>query len=722
MIIIADDTFDTEKFTFLKEEKYKEVCKIYKTIKTTDLADVKNEIERSTLFCCHKSLQIFSPDEKPLGNDDNYKHREKLIGIAKEKVEFSGGIDDNNLESKKMRKDDFYKHLKLFLDYYITTKTLNFEPLFFGEQEQAQSGEILNQKTSFFEKNNFVFSDKESSFINTYSFAQTEEFSDKQLHTIVIENLNNQKYDNIFISINFSQYSDFNGLRLATHIRCTSTKNQLTTIFIYGVPSLDRLMNNPYFDILKTKNVFYIGYNKKALQEAENKAVEVFSEDELSTELKKVNLEAPKDNHSIANEWAIYRWAKSVQANDNDNDIEKNNQKIESNLYYKYLQTIYPVSESKDLQSIKVKFANERPRVLYIDDEYEKGWNKIFKTILCDKSEKIDFESLETDFSASQEKIIENAVQKIKEKDIDTVILDFRLHKNDFSNQNTNEITSVKLLQEIKKMNAGIQVIFFSATNKIWNLQKLQEFGADGFIIKESPENSINPHFTQETICNFKATMETAFKRRFLKEIFKKFQEIRKFANSLFSENREIKNEINSFLDIAFELLYRESLSFAYLQLFLVIELFANHLLKNDNLLGNDDDIIYVDDVCVRKDNEQSITFKHGKYVIKKQKLNGNQKKNDTNFKVAALLIYRYGFENSSALKWTDIYTNRNQKVSHYSNADEQKIGIKDVQQILDFLFYILNKDNLKDINKNKGLIVDTQNDLKKLQEKYNTK
>ncbi|MFB9119974.1 hypothetical protein ACFFUE_02090 [Bergeyella porcorum] len=233
---------------------------------------------------------------------------------------------------------------------------------------------------------------------------------------------------------------------------------------------------------------------------------------------KKVNLEAPKDNHSIANEWAIYRWAKSVQAD--DYDIEKNNQKIESNLYYKYLQTIYPVSESKDLQSIKVKFANERPRVLYIDDEYEKGWNEIFATILYDKSEKIDFESLETDFSASQEKIIENAVQKIKEKDIDTVILDFRLHKNDFSNQNTNEITSVKLLQEIKRINAGIQVIFFSATNKIWNLQKLQEFGADGFIIKESPENSINPHFTQETICNFKATMETAFKRRFLKELF----------------------------------------------------------------------------------------------------------------------------------------------------------------------------------------------------------
>lgn len=50
----------------------------------------------------------------------------------------------------------------------------------------------------------------------------------------------------------------------------------------------------------------------------------------------------------------------------------------------------------------------------------------------------------------------------------------------------------------IKKINPGIQVIIFSATNKVWNLQALQEAGADGFIIKESPENSIDPNFTKK--------------------------------------------------------------------------------------------------------------------------------------------------------------------------------------------------------------------------------
>lgn len=510
-----------------KFSKYDSILNVFSATETLSFDKIKAEAK---IVFLHESF----PDEELKRALYQYNEGEKSFGL----VVFSGS--KNERKQRKNRVDIpvkvFYQNLEIFLEKNKQEGKPKIEYLLYGdsniEKELLKEIEfsIQNEREDSIQsqKDNFIFFSDENAIESPFDNIKREldlyadendEFSDSHIDSVLRDNLLEEKYDNIYIPLCFGKtLSDFNGLRLATHIRCTSTKNQLTTIFIYGVPSLDRLMNDPYFDILKTKNVFYIGYNKKALQEAENKAVEVFSEDELSTELKKVNLEAPKDNHSIANEWAIYRWAKSVQAD--DYDIEKINQKIESNLYYKYLQTIYPVSESKDLQSIKVKFANERPRVLYIDDEYEKGWNEIFATILYDKSEKIDFESLETDFSASQERIIENAVQKIKEKDIDTVILDFRLHKNDFSNQNTNEITSVKLLQEIKRINAGIQVIFFSATNKIWNLQKLQEFGVDGFIIKESPENSINPHFTQETICNFKATMETSFKRRFLKELF----------------------------------------------------------------------------------------------------------------------------------------------------------------------------------------------------------
>ena len=80
------------------------------------------------------------------------------------------------------------------------------------------------------------------------------------------------------------------------------------------------------------------------------------------------------------------------------------------------------------------------------------------------------------------------------------MILDLRLHKEDFNNKPIDEITGFKILEKIKNHNKGIQVIIFSATNKIWNLQALQNAGADGFIIKESPNNNFEPGFTKQSI------------------------------------------------------------------------------------------------------------------------------------------------------------------------------------------------------------------------------
>lgn len=523
---------------------------------TSESIDYENLLSADVVLL-HESF----PDEKL--KQDLYKlnQENRKFGL----VVFSGSKNERKQNENRldMPVSVFYNHLHFFLEPILEGENPNAQNLLYGKNPNIEK-EILeeiikrndeeNTENIEAKSNEYLLISSENNAIESpfnnieelvlYS-QDNEDFSDKQFDTIVKENLSENQYDKIYIPLCFGNVlSDFNGLRLAMHIRCTPTPNQLSTIFIYGVLPLDRLIDNPYFDVLKTKNVFYIDYNKKSLQEAENKLVEVFSAEELSTEIKKINLEAPKDNHSIANEWAIYRWAKSIQAN--DEDIEKINQKIEYNLYYKYLQMIYPISDSNDLQDIKIELANEKPKVLYIDDEHEKGWNEIFATILYDKN-KIDFESLETDFSASQEEIIEIALEKIKEKDIDTVILDFRLHKFDFHKDiKIEDITSVKLLQEIKKINAGIQVIFFSATNKIWNLQKLQEFGADGFIIKESPENSINPHFTSETILQFKNTMETAFKRRFLKRLFLICDEIQQNIENV---TEKYSDEFDKFLN-----------------------------------------------------------------------------------------------------------------------------------------------------------------------------
>lgn len=660
-----------------------------------------------------------------------YKHSEENTSFIL--IVFSGSKNQRNQNQNRidMPVSVFYKNLATFLDaikekkhnvqYLLYGKKFNIEKEIFEEITKRNNEESTKNIEN--KKNNLLFLTDENYIERPFNHIDeanlyandNNEFSDDHLDKLIKENLADNKYDNIYIPLCFGNVlSDFNGLRLALHIRFTLTKNQCTTIFIYGTPHITQFLDNPYFDILKTKNVFYIDYNKKSLQEAENKPVDDFTENELSKEISKIKLTAPKDNHSIANEWAISRWAKIIHA-DNE-DIRNIIQKIENNLYYKYLQTTFPISTNKDLlEELNIKYSNddeysnEQPKILYIDDEHEKGWNKIFTTIFNNTR----FESLNIDFSKPQEAIIQKAIEKIK-KDFDTIILDFRLHQYDFEkNTKIEDITSVKLLQEIKKINAGIQVILFSATNKIWNLQKLQELGADGFIIKESPENSMNPDFTSETILQFKSTIETAFKKRFLKEVFIRCNEIKKISFENKDLDNEHKNEISYFLDIAFDLLYRGNNNYAYLQLFLIIEMFAKHI------LGNDTEDVYVGDICIRKNQEQSICFESGKYIIKKCNVE-NPKVLDINFQVSALLIYRYGNQNSSAQKWTNIYTNRNKKVSHYENGNE--IKIYDIFEILGFLRYLLDDNNKNDNNKDKGLKIDEAKELQKLKDKFKRK
>ena len=99
------------------------------------------------------------------------------------------------------------------------------------------------------------------------------------------------------------------------------------------------IIGNKYFDILKTKNIELVDFKKKALELAANKKRPALIKEELPKEIRKLKLDPPKnyeDSHSIANEWAIYRWASAIKAN--DEAIEKITNKVQDQLYFKYLQ------------------------------------------------------------------------------------------------------------------------------------------------------------------------------------------------------------------------------------------------------------------------------------------------------------------------------------------------------------------------------------------------
>ena len=324
----------------------------------------------------------------------------------------------------------------------------------------------------------------------------------------------------------------------ATYIRLMKNNIWDVPIYIYcnfGYKGIIEFLKSDKTNISKTNRFEIINnslFEKDALeigkikffQNLEQKKQESLNWNDF---IKTINVEKPEtSNHTISNEWAIYRWAHAIGAN--DSDIEKIENKVENNIYFKYLQAIYPIKEIQEIREEQLKVENlQDSKILYIDDEADKGWNGVLWELLK-QSDVEDFELLGDELkSLSQDEIINESKKKIEEQKSDIVILDFRLHDSDFDCE-IKEVTGYKLLQVIKKINPGIQVIIFSATNKVWNLQALQEAGADGFIIKESPENSIDPNFTKEVIISFINELDKANKRRFLKEVFTSLEKISK--------------------------------------------------------------------------------------------------------------------------------------------------------------------------------------------------
>jgi CheY-like chemotaxis protein len=204
-----------------------------------------------------------------------------------------------------------------------------------------------------------------------------------------------------------------------------------------------------------------------------------------------------------------------------------------------------------------------------------------------------DYESLGSEFhELEREEIINLSVNKAK--DFDLVILDFRLTEDDFYESDPKKITGYKILEGIKAHNKGIQVVIFSATNKVWNLQALQDAGADGFIVKESPENSLDSHFTVESLKNVTSIIDNCFKYKFLKDIFRSQKSLvidlvdrKNYKKRTDFLPKEFVDEVLKWLQIANNNLAvnktEAGITTSFILYFSLIENIANRLIDVDN-------------------------------------------------------------------------------------------------------------------------------------------
>ncbi|MEM5540376.1 response regulator [Olleya sp. AS48] len=573
-------------------------------------------LSKNNIVLFHESF-FDSVDNKH--KNDGVDIRKSLNKLSNENKGFMLSFFSGSKNSRKLDNNvaylpvsSLYQNLEVFIQKTQEGQK-DFRYLLFGEKPNIESellNKLLNANDLLEDSNhvvssaNFIAKSLENEIDDVFgsedngTFFLDEKYdssiNDEYLNDKVLEWFTTKEYDSIFIPLCFgNSLSDFNGLRFAAHIRCTDTPNQLKNIFLYSfIGDNTMLFENEYFDVLKTKNIQLIDYKKSAFKEAVDQKTKKILKEELPLEISKIRLDPPKnyeDSHSIANEWAIYRWARTI--NTSDNNIDKIENRIDSNLYFKYLQTIYPISKSRTINTdeLKINYSG-KPKILYIDDEAEKGWEEIFSYILGDIND-LHFEVLDINYKeTNQENLIEKTIVKIKEEDIDLVILDFRLLPEDFQVKDISEVSGLKLLKAIKKINPGIQVIIFSATNKVWNFEALQHAGSDSFVLKELPENSIDENLSSRLINSFLINTETGLKRRFLKEVFLKLAVISKNLDTLEYEDDtdyslfilHLKSQIKLVLKAAnkISLIDSSTIDIVFLNCYNFLELFKNYYLR----------------------------------------------------------------------------------------------------------------------------------------------
>lgn len=331
---------------------------------------------------------------------------------------------------------------------------------------------------------------------------------DRFINEKIIKELEEKEFDNIFIPLSpLYSFSDYLGFYIALMIKVSNTKNKLANIFIYGTELQGDIFKNEYFQVTLFKEVNLIEYSKNSIEQYFNNK-RICTEEEWYWQVNHINISAPShyyDNHSIANEWGIYQMARNADLNIEEiTDLDKD--KCNS-LYFKWLiskNRLYKESQKvqkEDSQKPKtIGYLNPK-KVLLIDDLALKGWKQVLEKVLTLGLIPIEIATN-----------IKDAQERLKEK-YDLIFLDMRLGEKDHYNYDIEEYGGFKLLKEIKRdfknINFSTPIILITASNKIWNIDRFKESGADFYYVEEHPDYIYSKNYSIE---NFKR-LKNDFKR-----------------------------------------------------------------------------------------------------------------------------------------------------------------------------------------------------------------
>ncbi|WP_316832951.1 hypothetical protein [Pedobacter aquatilis] len=176
-----------------------------------------------------------------------------------------------------------------------------------------------------------------------YLFVEIEEVDHQHLDQWMDKMIKRLDKDavNIFLPLVFgSTGTDLLGLRLAMHIRCTSSPFQCANIFIYGTESLNKIREHEFACLFQTAGTALIDYNFHTLKKFAQQVSPTISRDQLAMVMGKIHLEVPKnyyDSHSIANIWGMHRLLELAQIAPSSVASLNSKKNQLYNIYFKWL-------------------------------------------------------------------------------------------------------------------------------------------------------------------------------------------------------------------------------------------------------------------------------------------------------------------------------------------------------------------------------------------------
>lgn len=460
-----------------------------------------------------------------------------------------------------------------------------------------------------------------TSFNNTELFPLAEQFVfdvdfDKDVDFYINENLTDgglklklEKCDIVFIKVSLSKnYLEYLGLRLAYHIRLTKSlgAKAYMPIVLIAEESFQYLgLTHPEPSILFTKGIYLI----KELLDDYQKALKWFADgrikplDDFSLFVNSIFVNPPanyQSHHSIANEWALVRYFSMLESDDTNTSYVSLQNKIYDldylkTLHFKHLEAKANRQKfnSKKHTINAILKGIEGKKIGIIDDEINKGWLEFYGYILNkSKATAMPFNNFQKDETKVEliKKIEQWLLEIFKLVDpIDIFIIDLRLHDDDFSEQDFQNLSGIQIIKFLKKYNPGIQVVVSTASNKVWNYQKCLDLGVKYFSVKESPETYNTRSETIASFSHFSNQLSNAVKDVFLAEIFRKIEDLKKnniFSKITLEKDKKSANliiEKNGLLDQIFNLLRLDNSDEAIIHQCLLI---AFQILENYCELG----------------------------------------------------------------------------------------------------------------------------------------